>query len=146
LALEKAKRQRAIAQTTLKLKQNETAAASEAVARRQITAPLAGVVAQVYKRQGEWVKPGDNVMRVLRVDRLRAEFFVPADSARADWRGRAVQFVVQHGDGPPRTFSGRVVFVSTEINKINNEVQVWAEIENRARSLRPGVEGTLTMP
>jgi multidrug efflux pump subunit AcrA (membrane-fusion protein) len=37
------------------------------------------------------------------------------------------------------TFKGKVVFVSPEINPVNGQARVWAEIDNASGLLRPGL-------
>jgi multidrug efflux pump subunit AcrA (membrane-fusion protein) len=37
------------------------------------------------------------------------------------------------------------VFVSPEVDPVNGQVRVWAEVENRDGQLRPGVHGKLSI-
>jgi hypothetical protein len=37
------------------------------------------------------------------------------------------------------------VFVSPEVNPVNGQVRVWAEVENRGLLLRPGLQAALTI-
>ena len=43
---------------------------------------IAGVVVEIKRRKGEWVEPGETVIRILRIDSLRAEGFVDASQVR----------------------------------------------------------------
>ena len=40
------------------------------------------MVVQIKRHRGEWVQAGESVVRVLRLDRLRAEGFVPQAARR----------------------------------------------------------------
>ena len=72
LEVEQAERDFEIAEFTRQIEENEHQFAEQKVERRKITAPISGVVVQVNRRRGEWVEPGDMVLRILRIDRLRA--------------------------------------------------------------------------
>ena len=50
--------------------------ADEQVRQRKIKAPIKGEVVEVLFREGEWVEPGNPVLRIVRLDRLRIEGFL----------------------------------------------------------------------
>lgn len=145
LAVEDAQLEMTIAKQTRDLKRAELAEAQQVVDRRQITSPLDGVVVQLHFRRGEWVKPGEPVLRVVRIDRVRAEAFVPAGLPVGTWAGRSVKFFVAASGKEREPFVGKLVFVSPEIDPVNGQIRVWAEIENRNQELRPGERGTLEL-
>jgi macrolide-specific efflux system membrane fusion protein len=137
LETEQALQDQTIAELEMNAKQNELTAAQAEVARRRILAPFDGVIVQVYVRKGEWVKPGQQALRIVNVDRLKAEGFVAAAHATAELDGKPIQLAVESvGDAKP--FSGTIVFVSPEVDPITGQVRVWAEIDNRNYLLRPG--------
>ena len=129
------------------LKENECQFAEKTLDRHKVVAQLGGVVVEVDRRRGEWVEPGDRVFRIIRIDHLQAEGFVDARVAQAKWLGRAVTLRVNLGDPEDDTtsFPGEIVFVSPEIDPVNGQVAVWAEIENRDLALRPGLVATLVI-
>ncbi len=135
LEAEQAAHEQQIAKLEMKAKANELSAARAAVARRRIMAPFDGVIVQVYVRKGEWVEPGQQALRIVNVDRLKAEGFVPAPQATADLEGKPVALTVETTD---EMFSGTIVFVSPEVDPITGQVRVWAEVKNRDGRLRPG--------
>jgi macrolide-specific efflux system membrane fusion protein len=137
LEAEQANQEQQIAMLEMKAKENELIAARAEVTRRRIVAPFDGVIVQVYVRKGEWVKPGQQALRIVNVDRLKAEGFVPSDKATADLAGKRVRLTVDRG-GKPVSLAGTVVFVSPEVDPITGQVRVWAEIDNRNGQLRPG--------
>jgi macrolide-specific efflux system membrane fusion protein len=136
LEAEQAEHEQHVAKLEMNAKANELTAARAAVARRRITAPFDGVIVQVYVRKGEWVEPGQQALRIVNVDRLKAEGFVPASLATADLDGKPVRLAVEPDD--EQKFTGAIVFVSPEVDPITGQVRVWAEIENRDGRLRPG--------
>jgi len=144
LEIEQAELEHELAQTAVALKQNDLATAEHAIAQRQITAPLAGFVAQVLKQPGEWVEPGEAIIRILRLDRLKAEGLVSADAFDGSLMGRRVMLTVTQGQKPVQ-YSGTIAFVSPEVDPVNGQVRFWAEIENADLALRPGLHGSLTI-
>ena len=146
LAVEEAEHEMQIAKQTWHLKKTEVDAAKQVLERRRIVSPLDGVVVEIHRRRGEWVKPGDPVFRLMRIDRLRIEAFVSAEQLTAAGVGRGVSFQYEAPGSPPRTYPGKLVFVSPEVDPVNGQIRIWAEVENIAQSLRPGVRGTLLIP
>jgi RND family efflux transporter MFP subunit len=130
---------------TERLKENELAIAMRNLERRAIAAPIDGMVVQIKRRQGEWVEPGEPVLRMLRIDRLRVEGFVRTQDLLVDLNGRPATLSVDLPGRMGVTFDGEVVFVSPEIDPVNGQVRVWAEFENRDLLLQPGMQASLSI-
>lgn len=145
LDIERAQRDFRVAQVNRDLKETELAYAAQTLERHQITAPIDGMVVEVNRRRGEWVEPGETVLRIVRIDRLRAEGFSDARLPRPDWIGRPVTIRVDLGGPAPEPCSGKIAFVSPEIDPVNSQVVLWAEIDNPDLRLRPGLRGTMTI-
>ena len=111
----------------------------EIYTRHQITSPVAGVITSVEKKVGEWVEPGADLLRIVRLDRLRIEGFITAEQTVANLVGRDAQVTVVIGERSHET-TGKVVFVSPDVNSINSLVRVFLEIENTQNQLRPGLQ------
>ncbi|APZ94162.1 macrolide transporter subunit [Fuerstiella marisgermanici] len=137
LELQQASSDRGIGTLTAQRTKTSLAVAKERLDRRRIHSPLSGIVAERLKNEGEWVEAGEPVLRVIRMDRLLVEGYVNADLIEITSRGRAVRV---EGTARGRTVSveGRIIYVSPEIDSVNQEVQVKAEIENPDLVLRPG--------
>jgi multidrug efflux pump subunit AcrA (membrane-fusion protein) len=120
------------------------AIAAEELTRHAVVTPVTGVVAERYKTPGTWVKPGESVVRVLRLDRLRAEAYVDALSIDAGDVGSQVLVTVPTRSGP-RKLLGEVVHVSREVDSVNRQVLVWAEFDNPDFAVLPGVQGQMTI-
>jgi macrolide-specific efflux system membrane fusion protein len=143
LEVDEALHEQETAQLTSRLKEIEMELARQAVSRRAIASPIAGMVVQVNQHQGEWVQSGKTVVRVLRVDRLRVEGFVLAKKLSGDLTGRRATLTIDLPGEPAAAFEGAVTFVSPEVNAVSGQVRVWAEVENRKLKLRPGLRGNL---
>jgi macrolide-specific efflux system membrane fusion protein len=72
---------------------------------------------------------------------LRAEGFLDAAEVSGDLVGKGVRFLPAEKSG--EAVAGVLRFVSPEIDPVTNQVRVWAEIDNRAQTLRSGQQGTL---
>jgi len=142
---EQAQHEAALDALELKRKENELAAAKLEVARRQIVAPFDGVVVQIFVRLGEWVEPGQKAMRIVNVQKLKAEGFVMAGQASAELQGKPVRLSLALADDANATFGGKVAFVSPEVDPITGQVRIWAEIDNRDGRLRPGQPVKMTI-
>ncbi len=145
LEVEAAAEDQEILRLTAKLKENAVETATNNVAHRRILAPLGGVVVEIKRQRGEWVQPGDVVVRVLRLDRLRAEAFINAHEIGGDLVGRPVTLTVDLPGAARSQFHGKIVFVNPESNPVNGQSRVWAEIENPQQILRPGLSGSMTI-
>lgn len=145
LETEQAVHEQETAQLTSSLRETEMQLAQQAVDRRAILSPISGMVVQINLHRGEWVPAGKTVIRVLRVDRLRIEGFVQTRDLPGDLTGRRVTLAVDLPGRSGAEFEGAVVFVSPEVNPVNGQVRVWAEVENQKLQLMPGLRGTLTI-
>jgi len=133
----------------LRLKENAVETAKLGLELHAVRAPFAGVVALVRARPGEWVEPGTTVLRLVAIDKLRAEGFAPATAASGSLVGAKVKFVVANDTGAEPSSSpvdGVLRFISPEIDPVSRQVRVWAEIDNQGLLLRPGQQGRLIVP
>lgn len=145
LEIEQAQRDLKTARLTAESKENEFRLADYNVQRRRIVAPISGVVVQVNRQKGEWVEPGKLMVRILRMNRLRAEGFADASLVGQNLAGRPVTLTVELPGKQHTQFHGKLVFISPEINPVNGQVRIWAEIENRDLLLRPGLQASMTI-
>jgi macrolide-specific efflux system membrane fusion protein len=137
LEAEQANHEQEIAVLEMKREESELNAARTQITRRRIVAPFDGVIVQIYARKGEWAEPGQKALRIVNVDRLKAEGFISAQDAKDHIVGRSITLLVEPG-GARNSFAGKIVFVSPEVDPITGQVRIWAEIDNRDARLRPG--------
>ncbi|MCU0879288.1 MAG: HlyD family efflux transporter periplasmic adaptor subunit [Pirellulaceae bacterium] len=143
LAVEKARQEQQAARLTQELKQVELEFAAQQVERRRVTALFAGKVVDVHIRRGAWVEPGDKLLRVIRLDRLRVEGMLDARAASLKQQDQSVSLEVVLPGGKTATFPGKLTFVSPVIDPFTKQVRVLAEVENPGFVLAPGLRGTL---
>lgn len=145
LQTKKAEHERDVAGLEREIRDNEYQTAREQLDRRTIAAPLRGMVVEVLRRGGEWVQPGDSIVRIVRLDRLKAEGFLPVKHAGLDLVNRKVKLSATAPGERTLEATGQIVFISPEIDPLNSQVRFWAEIENAELKLRPGMTATLTI-
>ncbi len=138
LELERARHEQEIAAFEVTLALGNYRKSYELYTRHQIVAPVAGVVVSVEKRTGEWVEPGTDLLRIVRIDPLRVEGFVAAADLDDDLVGRTAKVQLAEGSNQA-SIEGRVVFVSPDVNPANSQVRVFIEVDNAGGKLRPGL-------
>jgi macrolide-specific efflux system membrane fusion protein len=121
------------------------------IARREITAPISGRVVEVLKDNGEWVNPGDTVLKLLRLDILRVEGFISASEFSAEQiDNKPVMVRVQLANGAPEEFIGKISYVDSRVQS-DGTFRVYAEVRNRRNQsdthwlLRPGSIANMTI-
>jgi RND family efflux transporter MFP subunit len=144
LEAEQARHEQEVAVLEMKQEEAELNAAKAQITRRRIVAPFDGVIVQIYARKGEWAEPGQKALRIVNVDKLKAEGFIPAEDATEQVVGRSIKLAVEPS-AERKTFDGKIVFVSPEVDPITRQVRVWAEIDNRDGRLRPGQSARMVL-
>ena len=76
LQIEKASHEQTIAKFETEGYKAKVELADEQLRRHHINAPIKGEVVEIMFREGEWVEPGNPVLRIVRLDRLRIEGFL----------------------------------------------------------------------
>jgi RND family efflux transporter MFP subunit len=149
LEIERAQSEQVIARLTADAKKVEIDAAEEAIRRRVIRAPVDCVVVQVYLHEGEWVKPGDPVFHVMKLDKLQVEGdieFARFSPSQIIDKPVTVEATLQERKV---TFEGRIIFVKPLLDPSGKRFQVQAEVENRQENghwvLWPGMLVDMTI-
>jgi macrolide-specific efflux system membrane fusion protein len=152
LEVQKANEEFRTAQLAVRAGKSDVLLHQQAVEQRRVLAPIRGVVVEIRRRLGEWVTPGETVVRLVRTDRVRAEGFLQVDELGEDLAGRPVTLIAKPSGAFGRSdaaalqrseFPGRITFVSPEVNPVTGQVRFFAEIENAERRLRPGMNAEL---
>ncbi len=78
---------------------------------KAIAAPSAGLVYDTLYREGEWVAPGNPVVRMLPPENIKVRFFVPEGVLGTLTAGRKVSL---HCDGCAQEVPATITFVSNE--------------------------------
>lgn len=118
------------------LRQLELARVQLQLERRNVTAPMDGVVADVFHFPGEYVTPADPaVIRLVVIDQLSAVFNVPAAESSNIRVGREASVYL---NSSRVSVTGTVSSVSPEIDGESGTVRVKVLLDNRNGKLRAG--------
>jgi multidrug resistance efflux pump len=153
LRIEQANHEQKLKGFELSIRGAERDVAELQIKRRKILAPMDGIVVERYVHVGEWLRPGDPVLRLIRMDRLYVKGMIQDDTIPPSQVEQAeVEVTVVLPMVGEQTFSGKVVFASPEV-MTGSTFQVWAEVINRKEViggvetghylLRPGLNGTM---
>ncbi|MEW4453873.1 HlyD family efflux transporter periplasmic adaptor subunit [Bremerella sp. JC817] len=128
--------------------QAEMEAAQMVIDKCKVTSPIDGVVVQKYRHAGEWVRPGDPLMRVVGLKRLKVDGSLDSDKFVPGMVIGKPVTVEASTPGGMVTFEGTVVFASPEIDATGH-FDFTAEVQNRPSStswmLFPGDVATVTV-
>jgi multidrug efflux pump subunit AcrA (membrane-fusion protein) len=113
--------------------------------RRRVLSPLTGVVVRHSRQPGEFVEAGTPILRVIQLDRLRAEGFVDVAIASPALKSRPVRIEVTGIGARKKTLSGVISFVGQEVDPLNQQVRVWAEFESPELDVYPGMTAEMTI-
>ncbi len=111
--------------------------------RRQILAPVGGVIAELFREPGEYVSPSDPVIaRLLVMERLIGVFNVPAEEiSRMQVGTPARVFLRSNG----KTIDTKISSIAPDIDGESGTVRVRVELDNAGHALRAGDRCTLSI-
>lgn len=149
LAIEQAAHEREVAVASADEKAAGVEIALARLEKHSIQSTINGMVAEVSVQPGEWVEPGKPIVRIISLDPVRVECFIDGRKFGNEIVGNDVVFQVgvSLADGessePQGEFSGKVTFVSPELQAVTGQVRLWATIPNPKMKLRAGMTGKL---
>ncbi len=145
LEIEQSEEKTAIAKLTAELRDAEMRIVQTQLKKHQIESPIQGMVVAVFRRTGEWVETSDSVVKVVRIDRLRAEGFIRNEEAMIELIGAKAMVTVDIPNRESIQVEGEVTFVDPEVDPVNGQVRVWVDLENEGLKLRPGLRASMTI-
>jgi membrane fusion protein (multidrug efflux system) len=121
---------------------------------KAIKAPFDGVLGIPLVDVGQYVVPGDFVVTLQDLSRLRVDFTVPEQSAQLIRAGQTTHF---GGDSDQTAFAGRITGIDPKVDAATRLVAVQAELDNadgrilpgqflRVRIELPAQNGVITLP
>jgi biotin carboxyl carrier protein len=147
LGVEQALKEQSIAAMQKSVLKLDAKTADARCDRHRILAPAPGVVGEVYRAPGEWIRAGEPICRMVQMDRVHVEGFAPF-RRRAELINRDVSIDLAQHARPDLQFEfvGKITSISPEV-KSGNVVQFWAEFDNHRGdegwALLPGMEVVL---
>jgi macrolide-specific efflux system membrane fusion protein len=145
LSIKNEEHQRSVSEISVHKEEAEFKLASAIAMRHKIRSPIDGVVAERMKEIGEFVQAGEEVVKIVRLDRLRAVGHIPLQlMTPSQAKGRSVNITVDVGNQPYQV-SGTIYHSDTTITAAN-QFDVWVEFQNpEGFPIRPGMIGRMTI-
>ncbi len=101
------------------------------VDRLRLQSPATGVVMRVDHRPGEWVTAGTTILKVVRMDELRVDFFVDIEKIDpSSLVQQSVQISTGRNSSGEYRFGGRISGYSPEVSS-TGKVRVNAMVQNQ---------------
>ncbi len=141
--LEQASQEFQLAELAKELSEKNLELATYEVERHQIKSPIQGAVTEIITKKGEWVRPGEPLVRVMRVDRLKVEGFLKRDSISPSLLDRGVTILVEGGEGEKERHFGKIVFISPVVETNDRTQRIVAEVDNAKGLLGPGLRAKM---
>ena len=145
LELAQAKVEQRVQELQAQLQMQQLKLAELASSMQVIQSPIDGVVVEKYRNRGDWVKAGEPVIRVIRLDRLRAEGFITADQLDSLAVGQQVQLTIERSVKSSVQRPGVVKFISRELEPVSGEIRFWVEFDNASLDVLPGMRLSLSV-
>jgi membrane fusion protein (multidrug efflux system) len=120
------------------------ASAKLALEKSEIKAPWSGRVAARHVEVGDYAGPGQPILDLVAVDRLKVR--APASAADVPYLEIGTPISVTVDVLPGEVFIGKVVRLGAELDTGTRTLDVEAELDNSDGRLRPGYFGTLQLP
>jgi membrane fusion protein (multidrug efflux system) len=129
--------------TALRVAEADAALARARFDKTRIRAPFAGLVGRRRVSPGAYLRAGEVITDLARVDEMKVNFTAPERYLPGMRPGVAVDvtttaFADQH-------FPGRITVVDPVIDPNTRSVQLVARIPNRGRMLRPGMSANVSV-
>jgi RND family efflux transporter MFP subunit len=129
------------AQETLAADQLEVKRIETQLRRRTIRSPIDGVITEIHREPGEFLSITEpKLFTVVRLDRLRAKFYIPAENAQRLSKGQRMKLA---GNADDKPLTGDIEFVSPVTHAESGLVRVDVILDNRDGRLRSGQRLTL---
>ena len=113
------------------------------VAKADIRAPFAGMVGLRQVSAGAYLKAGEDIVRLDKIDVMKLDFRVPEVYLGKIRRDQPV--AVRVDAFPGERFAGRVYAIETAVDEKTRTVLLRGRVENRGVRLRPGMFARVTL-
>jgi multidrug resistance efflux pump len=133
-SIDVSRREKKINEAAVGVSQAKLNASGVQVELRTIRAPFTGIVAKTEKENFEWVKSGDEILRLVSLEKFRVRGRVQINDSPNILERAPAKVLVQIQPGQVEQVAGTVGFVEPETSvglDGKNEYGVWVEIDNR---------------
>ena len=112
------------------VKKAKLGAAEVQIDLRKINAQRTGMVSEVTKRQSDWVRAGEPILRLTSMEKLRIKANVKVTDSPHFLQNAPARVTIFYAEGKGETVDGSVTFVSPRaVNR--NQYQIHVDVPNR---------------
>ena len=126
-----------VAESSLERTRAEVENLDVAIGKKTIRAPFAGRLGIRKVNLGQFIEPGDPIVRLESLDRLYADFKLPQQSLPQVYVGQAVSIAVDAWPGD--SFRGEITAIEPAVDTGTRNLSLRAHIDNGDGRLRPGM-------
>lgn len=130
------------AEAVLKVADANVVVARARLTKTRLLAPFAGVVGRRLVSPGAFLRSGDGVVELARVDEVKVSFSIPERHLPSMRRGAGVE--VTTVASPGRTFAGTVSVVEPMLDAATRTGRVVALVPNKDGVLSPGMSAEVS--
>ena len=102
---------------------------------RKILASRGGMVSEITKRQGDWVRAGEPILRLTSLDKIRVKGMAEVYDAPYLLLNSAARVIINIAPGKSETIDGSVSFLAPRSMGTNvmgaNKFQIYVDLPNR---------------
>lgn len=109
---------------------------------RRLTAPVAGIIAKIEPKVGEWAKPGEPLMMLVDASTCFLITNIPLRSVTALHAGMNLPVRFESAAGT-NSVTGTISFVSTIADPASGLVEIRVSFANPGLKIRPGIKGMI---
>jgi HlyD family secretion protein len=113
------------------------------LSRSRVRAPFAGRVANVKVQPGQWVRPGDELMTVVELSRVKVEVQVLEGQIAFLTPGRSAR--VHFAAFPDESFVGRIETINPIVDQATRSARVVVFVPNSDGKLLPGMYARVSL-
>lgn len=104
-----------------------------------LTSPINGILDRLNVDQGEYINPGQTVMKIVNINKVKIELPVPEKDILYFEKGQLVKIEMENTKGEKQEFSGTIDFVSMTAESATRTYVVKVVVNNPDHILRPGM-------
>lgn len=148
-SIEKAKYDLEVNQEKVKVAEARVSSVEVQIRNRKFFSPISGVIDDVYQNEGQWLREGDQVLRILRLDKVQVTGTVDASLYTPEMIDRKnVEVEVSRPGMDSQVLPGKIVYVRQIVE--SGHYYFYAEVENKTTPdgywlLNPGALVTVTI-
>jgi len=137
LQIEQAEQEIKVATENFNVSKAELEAAQLDQTKFEIHSPHDGVVMELFRKEGEWLKPGDPILHLVQMNPIRYSFRIESTTPPESVFNQPVKIYVPTLN---KTFQGKVTYIKPS-HDIGDMYQVWVDIENQWQDFQ-NLDGT----